>query len=292
MIRFLLLAVLLWMDCSMAAEPIETFGYAGAVFGDNRQDDYLWRVLRAALEHKRPGYGDFVLETEPTMPIRRQIRLLARSEPPLTVGVFISSAAPARDLVAVRIPIDRGLVGYRVLLIREADQPTFSAVRSLEDLRKFSFGLLPYWEDFQIMQHAGLTVVPGSAYEGLFRMLSAGRFDGLSRSANEVMREFDAHRQEMSGIVIEKHLLLHYPMPAYFWFSNSEDGRRRAERVRAGLAAMIEDGTLQTLFDHEFGERIKRLDLDHRLVIKLSNPLLDAKDPPPGSGLWYRPGAP
>ena len=129
-----------------------------------------------------------------------------------------------------------------------------------------------------------------TSYEGLFRMLSAGRFDALSRSSSEVVQEFAARGKDLPGVVIEKHLLLHYPMPAYFWFPNTEDGHRRAERVRIGLIEMIEDGTLQGLFDQEFAPLIKRLDMDHRLVLELSNPLLGDNDPLGDSSLWYKPG--
>jgi hypothetical protein len=133
-------------------------------------------------------------------------------------------------------------------------------------------------------------VVPGTSYEGLFKMLEAGRFDALSRSASEVIQELELRGKDLPGVVIEKHLLLHYPMPAYFWFPNTEDGRRRAERVRIGLTEMIGDGTLQSLFDEEFAPLIKRLDLDHRVVIELSNPLLGDNDPLGDASLWYRPG--
>src|SRR5579859_4371173 len=131
MFRFFLLVALLWAGCSTAEEPVETFIYAGTESGNTLDNAYFWRVLRAALDHTRPRYGTFRLEAGPVMPDRRQMRALAHGEPPLTVGLFTASATLSRELVPVRIPVDRGMLGYRVLLVRETDLGRFAAVSSL-----------------------------------------------------------------------------------------------------------------------------------------------------------------
>ena len=289
MFRFFVLVALLWAGCSTAQEPVETFIYAGAESGSPVENAYFWRVLRAALDHTRARYGKFVLETGPAMPDRRQIRALARSEPPLTVGLFTANSTLARELVPVRVPVIRGLLGYRVLLVRETELERFAAVSTLSDLRRFRFGLLPVWDDAPVMITSGLTVVSGESHDGLFRMLAADRFDAFSRSITEILPDYERARASVPGLAIEPHLLLHYPLPIYFWFSPDEAGRRRAERVEAGLREMTADGSLQKLFDEEYGALEKRLDLDHRRVIELPNPLLDGKDPSDGSGLWFHP---
>jgi hypothetical protein len=289
MVRYFLLVALLWMGCSAAEEPVETFIYAGADSGNALDKAYFWRVLRAALDHTRAGYGTFVLEAAPAMPDRRQIRALARGEPPLTVGLFTASATLARQLVPVRVPVIRGLLGYRILLVRETDLARFAAVSTLSDLRSFRFGLLPAWDDAPVMITSGLTVVPGESYDGLFRMLAADRFDAFSRGVTEILPDYERARDLAPGLVIEPHLLLHYPLPIYFWFSPDEAGRRRAARVEAGLREMVADGSLQHLFDAEYGLLATRLDFAHRRVIELSNPLLDGQDAPGESGLWFHP---
>ena len=255
------------------------------------RNQYLWRMLRGALDHTRAAYGDYVLEPSIAMHEKRRIYVLENNEAGINVSLFPAQRGLDEKLVPVRIPVDKGMLGYRVLLIRESDQPMFAAVRTIEDLKNVRFGLLSWWEDVPIMKEAGLGVVSGTSYEGLFKMLGAGRFDALSRSSSEVVQEYELRRKDLPGVVIEKTLLLHYPMPAYFWFPNTEDGRQRAERVRIGLQAMIKDGSFQGLFEQEFGPLIKRLDMDHRRVIELANPLLGDNDPLSDLSLWYRPGA-
>lgn len=289
MALFFLLAALVWAGCSMAEEPVETFIYAGTESGNAPDNAYFWRVLGAALDRTRARHGNFILEVGPAMPDRRQIRALARAEPPLTVGVFTASAALSRDLVPVRIPVDRGLLGYRVLLVRETDLARFANVASLADLRPVRFGLLPVWDDVPVMIVAGLAVVPGESFDGLFRMLAADRFDAFSRGVPEVLADYDRARAAVGGLAIEPHLLLHYPLPLYFWFSPDEAGRRRAARVEEGLREMVADGSLQKMFDEEYGALATRLELGRRRVIEMPNPLLDGKDPPRESGLWFHP---
>jgi hypothetical protein len=45
------------------------------------------------------------------------------------------------------------------------------------------------------------------------------------------------------------------------------------------------------LFEQEFRPFINQLDLDHRLVIELPNPLLGKDDPLNDPALWYHPSA-
>jgi hypothetical protein len=83
----------------------------------------------------------------------------------------------------VRLPIDKGLLGYRMFLVREADLPRFATVRTLDDLRKLRVGQGKDWIDVPILRKAGFPVVEGTSYPGLFAMLAAGRFD-FSRAAS------------------------------------------------------------------------------------------------------------
>jgi ABC-type amino acid transport substrate-binding protein len=223
------------------------------------------------------------------MPTHRRAYAVEHGIDGITVGLFTDNPEREKEMVPVRIPVDRGLTGYRVLLIHAADQQRFSAVTGVADLEKFRVGLLPWWDDAAVLKRANVPLVPGGTYDGLFQMLAAHRFDALSRSAREILPEYEHRKEGLPDLAIEKHLLLHYPMPVYFWFRDDEQGRRRAERVRTGLAEMVADGTLKKMFDAEFGPGLAKLDLGHRLVLELTNPLLDGDSVPEDPKLWYRP---
>jgi hypothetical protein len=285
----LVLAVALGATRPACADPTMTFIYQRDENGIEATNQYLWRLVRAALERTRDRWGDYRLE--PSMPMyeERRIYVLEHNIGSINFSLFPAQKRLEDKLVPVRIPLDRGLLGYRVLLIHANEQARFDKVRSLDDLKQFTFGLLSWWEDVPILEASGLTVVSGTSYDGLFKMLSTGRFDAFNRSSSEVLQELALRQKDLPGVVVEKHLLLHYPMPVYFWFPNTEDGRNRAERVRVGLTEMVKDGSFQAMFEQEFGAYIKKLDLDHRLLLELPNPLLGDDDPFDDEALWYHP---
>jgi len=250
---------------------------------------FHWRVLEAALRRTRTAYGNYELVALPPVPVSRQRYELSQSHPVITVAVFNGNADQMQGLIPVRIPVDFGLQSYRVLLIREGDQERFDRIASLDDLGSIRFGLLPAWSDARVMRSNGISLVEGQNFEGLYHMLAAKRFDAFSRGVAEVMDDFRHGSMAVPGLAVERHLLLHYPLPIYFWFTDDAEGRRRAERVRAGLAAMVADGSLAAMILDRYRTDLSGLDLAGRHVIELSNPLLDGQDPLDDGRLWFHP---
>jgi hypothetical protein len=258
----------------------------------SQRNQYTIEVLRTALDRTRAAYGPYELRPSPAMHEKFRPLALVRGDEGINISLFPSKPGYAGKLIPVRIPIDRGLMGYRVMTIRAEDQPRFDAVRSLDDLKALRFGLLGSWDDVAILRQDGLAVETGSSMEGLLRMLDAKRFDGFSNSPPPAVELYERYAAQYPGLAIESGLLLHYPMPVYFWFRDTADGRRRAERLRAGLDSMVRDGTMKALFDKWYGPTLARLTLDRRRVIDLPNPLLDPADPVDAPDLWYAPEEP
>lgn len=256
----------------------------------SQRNQYTIEVLRTALDRTRDAYGPYELRPSPAMHEKFRPAALEHGDEGINISAFPSKSGNSHKLVAVRIPIDRGLMGYRILTIRAADQPRFDAVHSLDDLKAFRFGLLGSWDDVGILQHDGLAIETGTSMEGLLRMLEAKRFDALNISVPPSVELHDRTAAAFPGIAIETTLLLHYPMPVYFWFRDTEDGRRRADRVRIGLESMVQDGTLKSLFHKWYGATLARLEVDRRRVVELPNPQLDPADPIDRHALWYTPG--
>ena len=254
--------------------------------------DFEWQVLRSALERTRAGYGPYVIAESEFMTERRQVHELANGSGKLTLLFLGTTADMERDLLPVRIPVDLGLQGYCVFLIRRREQARFAGVRTLDDLRGFSFGLGLGWIDVDVLRANGLNVVTGSSYEGLFSMLQQRRFDVFLRSSVEVLDEFDQHRAAFPDLAIEEQLLLHYPMPMYFWFARSPAGERLAARVEAGMRSMLEDGSYRRIFAQYQDAKITRLRLGQRRVLGIANPLLPPATPLADKRLWFDPRRP
>ena len=252
-------------------------------------DRLIWLALRAALDRTCDAFGPFEIDEVGEMPPKRRAAALASGEDGINIAFLAENRELSAHLVPVRVPVDRGLLGYRILLIRKSDQPRFAAIESLGALRAMKFGSLATWDDSAIMSANGIQVVDGNSYDGLFKMLVMGRFAAFSRSIREVAHEYGRRNLQASGLAIERHLLLHYPMPVYFWLPNTEQGRRQAERVRRGLEAMVADGELRRMFDLAYAEQFAALDLKHRMVIELANPLIDPDSIADDDVTWFTP---
>jgi ABC-type amino acid transport substrate-binding protein len=219
---------------------------------------------------------------------RRQVEELAAGGR-LSLLFRGTSAEMEQALRPVRIPVDLGLQGYCVLLVRRELAPRFAAVRTLADLRGFSVGLGLGWLDVDILRANGLRVVTGSSYEGLFDMLVNRRFDCFLRSAVEVLDEYDQRAATLEDVIIEPTLLLFYPMPMYFWFAATPGGERLRERLEQGMRAMLSDGSYHDLFARYQDAKIRRLALGKRRLLALRNPLLGPETPFGERGLWFDP---
>ncbi|HUE90876.1 hypothetical protein [Pseudomonas sp.] len=256
--------------------------------GDQRYA-YHWRVLRAALEVTRSKYGDYRLE--PGRPMSEKLQVIDMQRPQVGLNTLVLDATQTLEeaLLPVKIPVDKGLLGYRVFLIQAADQPRFAGVQSLEQLRQLRFGQQREWSDVAVYQVAGLPVVTGSSYEGLFHMLMLRRFDAFGRGVSEVSGELAHWRKKYPQMAIESELLLYYPLPVYFWFARTDEGRIRARRVEEGMHTLMADGTLDRLFAEEYAATIEQLGLDRRRMLMIANPHLSSNHPFDKAAYWFTP---
>ena len=85
-----------------------------------------------------------------------------------------TSAEYEQRFRAVRIPVLRGLDGYRICVIDPERQSVFSAVDSLDELKQLTIGQDPGWSDVKILEAAGLKVV--TAPYGMKKAYEDGRF--------------------------------------------------------------------------------------------------------------------
>ncbi|MDE2431091.1 MAG: hypothetical protein KGM99_20405, partial [Burkholderiales bacterium] len=204
--------------------------------------DYFVRVLALALSKSGVQYELHAHEIRMT-----QVRALRQLEQNDGIDVAWTMTSKEREsaLLPIRIPLDKGLFGWRIFLINPDEQQIFSNITTLQQLRPLSAGQGYDWPDVPILQANQLTVVPGTNYEALFRMLQARRFQYFPRSILEIWDEQKNHQN--LGLVIEKKLALHYPTCLYF-FVNKQN-KNLAALLERGLHQAIRDGSFQRLFD-------------------------------------------
>jgi hypothetical protein len=281
----LLSSAALTASAAVAPAPM-VYAYPPPEGGEDRRLAYYWGLLKSALEVTAPKWGAYVLAPSPVqMNSDRSQVLLADSK---TITLLVRTTSNDREtlLRPVFIPLDKGLTGYRLFLIQKPTQNKLNAVRTLEDLKAFSIGQGQSWVDTIILRHAGLTVEAGAGHPSLFKMLQAGRFDVFSRGINEIGKEFQIGKEANSELAIERHLMLYYPLPRYYFFARTPEGERLARRVEEGLHLLIENGQ----FDKQY-KAFKRLvladlQLSGRRMFKITNPTLSPQTPLSHSEYW------
>lgn len=102
--------------------------------------NYQWELLKAVLERTKDKYGPYVMKpSDMVMNEKRQLAALKEGEK-LTIMINPANTEYENILTPVRIPLDKGLIGYRVFLINKNDQPKFTAIKTLDELKKLSVG--------------------------------------------------------------------------------------------------------------------------------------------------------
>ena len=190
-----------------------------------------------------------------------------------------------KDLQPIRIPLCKGLTGWRVFFIRPKSQSEFSAIKTATDLKKYTAGNGNDWPEAVLYDAVNLPQKLSGSWKGLFYMLKQNRIDYLSRSALEIYDEENAFPE--LNLKIESELIIQYPA-AYFFYVNKKNPKLAAD-IKVGLERAIADGSFDKIFNRYFSEKIKRLDLEKRHIVKITNPentrlLLDKKKHP---SYWY-----
>jgi hypothetical protein len=249
---------------------------------------YYYELLEAAMQTTEAEFGPYRVERD-TSPMS-SARWNAEAIRGIRVNVLWSDVGhPEVDegMIPVAVPADRGVHGYRVLLIRKDRQQDFDSVRTLSDMRRFVVGQGENWGDIKIFKANGLRVSTAPKYDLLFSMLDARRFDYFSRSVLEAPVEIDTFGRDHPDLAIERGLLLHYRFPVVYYVSKRYP--ELARRMQAGLEKMVANGSLQILFDRHFGATLARLDLPSRRIIELTNPFLPGFVPLARPEYWYNP---
>jgi len=216
----------------------------------------------------------------PKVPSDRNMRLLKKGI--YTIAPFHTNPEREKELLPIRIPIYRGLAGWRLFFIRPDDKQ-FENVTSADYLKRFVAGQGHDWPDTLILKANHFSVLSAYSRDSLFRHLQAGRIDYFPRSLYEIWGEQDIRAAK--GLVIDKDVVLHYPSATYF-FVKKED-QALAEQIELGFERAIEDGSFKALFMRYMGEAIRKANLPARKLIEIPNPFLSNQTPLDRQDYWF-----
>ena len=240
--------------------------------------EYGAQLLDLALSKLGEPYDIQAPETQNMNEGRGELEVVAGR---LDVQWMSTSNERESKLIPIRIPIYRGILGMRLLLIEQTRKQEFSGLRAIEDLRNFTAVHGRHWGDLPVYAANGLSVETLVNYEKLFALLKLGRVDYFHRGLNEIWAEQERHQDSLA---IADKVMLYYPLPVYYFVTKLRPDLAR--KIKTGLTKAIEDGSFRAHFLAFHQEFIDKGQLDTRHLIVLRNPGLPENTPYIDTSWW------
>jgi hypothetical protein len=188
------------------------------------------------------------------------------------------------ELLPIRVPILKGLLGHRIFIIKAESQGRFDNITTLAQLKQLKAGQGTVWGDTQILKNVGIPVVTTLKYPNLFLMLEGERFDYFPRAVHEPWSEI-AERPELN-LAVEKKIMLVYPFAMYFFVS--KDNQALHDKLYQGFEMAIADGSFDELFFNNqlIKDALTKSNIKNRTVIKIANPAMHPDTPVDRKEFW------
>lgn len=233
---------------------------------------YTQEILIAALDSTIASHGEYEIQRLNLNQMATVI--LMRKE---GYGDVIQGATREEwetNLIPIKIPILKGMLGLRVLFIHQDSQATFDKINSIEELKTLLSGAGSYWSITKVFAYHHFNLVQLDRQDSMYSMLEKKRFDYVTRGLHEALIEYEIFKLKEHNISIEKNLLINIPLPAYFFVNPNKP--HLAKRIESGLTNIINNGVLDAIFKKHFKDKFQQLNLVNRTVFNLKNPTLSS----------------
>lgn len=244
-------------------------------------DEYPLQLLSLALDQTGVNY-----QLKPSENLLSKDKALDRVQDNREINIVwgMTSEQREKDLLPIRIPIFKGLIGWRLLLIRQDMAERFAYIQQLEHLVKLSPLQGRNWPDTKILQSNGFEVVTERSHKALMKMLSDARGDFFPRSIIEIWEEM-AKSELPNDIKVQPTIGIRYPAAVYFFVNKKSVPL--ANLIERGLEKAIENGKFEALFIDNYAAYIEKAKIKSRTFYQLDNSFLPAKTPIQRSELWF-----
>lgn len=245
--RYFFCGLLLLASLHASAQPL-VIGVIGRSSNDGADiTEYYEDVIRLALEKTRASHGDFIIQQRPFEASIDRVKAMLQSA--AGVDVIWASVTPERleNMRHVQVDLLHDLNNYRALLVRKDDLERFKNINTLDELRVLKAGNGSNWTDTKVMQANGFVVVTAVDFGLLVKMLSAKRFDYITRGMHEV--GMDLTMFSAAKLAVVPNFVLKYTAPVNYGLFVRKTDELLAKRLEQGIALAKADGSLQVLFE-------------------------------------------
>jgi hypothetical protein len=250
---------------------------------------YYLQLLRLALEKGAAGRPVPALQETVMMEQGRATYELNRGT---MIDVYWMGTNIEREqkLRAIRIPLDRGLIGYRRFIIRADRQAEFNAINTGDGLKPYLACQGLDWPDVDIMRTAAFRVTEVAVLEGLYQQVVAKRCDYFPRGYYEATSELAQRAATYPELVEYQSMVLHYPFAIYFFVRR--DNEMLAQWIEQGLERLIDEGEFLAYMEkHPLTRHVFPLNktITHIHTVHISNPFLPVDTDFSNPRYWFQP---
>ncbi|WP_289028114.1 hypothetical protein [uncultured Paraglaciecola sp.] len=174
--------------------------------------------------------------------------------------------------LVVPSPLTKGLLGFRLLIVRDASLPQFAKLTSQELLQQHSIGIPNTWADAALFRHNHYPVIERGSLDELFHRLKLKEFDYVALGVNEIEDIYNHLAAPLGGLSIEPSLMLYYPFPLVFYVNPNRPDL--VKRLQKGLQALQDTNEFSTIFNHYHDNLLEKFSLAGRTLFTLENPQL------------------
>jgi len=238
---------------------------------------YIAELLVLALEKSGIEFEHVPIKN---LPSQKRTLLLLGEDNAIDLTWTVTNVKREEQALAVKIPLDKGLLGYRIPLIHKKNPELFKNKRHTTDIRKLHFGLRFDWPDLEIFKQNELSTFSFTTNSQAINLLKSSRIDAIPDGVLEV-----GSYEYPPELTYDKHVVLYYPSAVYFFVA--KENQILHDALERGLNLSLKDGSWQKLFDKHFSQVIKNVDLSKRTLIRLDNPLLPRTAPIDMPKYWF-----
>lgn len=177
-----------------------------------------------------------------------------------------------KQKIVIKQPLAKGLLGHRLLIVRNEALPMFQSLQELKDLQALSIGIPATWADAELFRQNQFKVVERGTLDDIFIRLQNKEFDFIALGANEIEDVFTRPVGLLQNMCIESSMMIYYPFPLVFYVH--PDKPVLARRIEGGLIRLMQNGEYESLFHAHHGDVVERLNLQRRKIFTLHNHLL------------------
>lgn len=251
---------------------------------------YLVSVLELALSETEQKYGKSKIELLPTS--YNQKIILSLLDHHGILDVVTSAPTPEREekFRSAQVPLMRGLLGYRMMIIRPEDKNKFSKISQESELKALKACQATHWPDADVLELAGYSVVRNDKFAQLFTMLLNKDCDYFPQGVAEGYSEVETHNASFPSqkLTAFDEIILYYPMPLLFYTSHKNF--ELSKRLERGLTKALQNGKFDKLMQqHPITRSLFPLTKwRNKTFFYIKNPLLPMSVPLENTSLWIQ----